>query len=845
MYFVGYMANVKEIVNLLNLSGTLQLAAGKTMKNDIWPENADSFSFKLSGGNQIAIDKLGTSGKIKTITKSDDSWPKALFDQIMFNEEDEAQQEPFIFIISEVIPEGADGNNIKDNIKYSGEEFRVSVHLTDDGEGTITPEVTLLDGSENGILLVADDHHDDFNRFTVGEIENEYISAGRIRFMSSKHILNKDGNLNEEHTIPFDLWYKPEFDAAQKNAGSEYKPFISNDVTIQDDGTTHFDYPIEYTLEDPVDPEEITDPDTGGKIIRVSLPGLLRMSQDPEKPEMVYVTKDEKDGKTTWKINYYLTEKTVVDQELYPPDQSFDIIVTLTDDGKGTITPTEVNVTDIIKDKGPGETRTINLTDIKFEDGTVKTGFSVGEFENRERQDYTLTIITGTKRLDSRALTADDKWSFVMTSEDGGPLPKPAVVQNNEKGEIQFAPITFTANYLGGCKMNADGTHYNCGEKVYHYSVREEFVDGEKDNSIILDGEKKFSITVFEDPETGNVKAIADPEDLGEILTFTNTTRSITAGEAEIAVEKLFNGEWPDGMGFTFTITPLDEAPMSERSAVTVTKDDPSGSFGKIRITVEDMTDESGAAVTEKSFSYEIREVIPEGADPNGIYQGIQYDTRVRTATISARIEGDTIIILSPADQVISETFTNRKVEQETPEGPIFHRIETMPKTGFPSLRSSVLKEQPKNLSYRPMAFTLQIPSLDITADIVEVPYADGEYPVEWLGSSAGLLEGFALPGKGQTFITGHNHLNTMEAGPFALLNEMGIGDRIFVVDPENKLQIFTVYANEKIAEKDIRGLERIAGQFNNSMTLITCEDEMESGGYANRRIIACKPVNK
>ena len=66
-----------------------------------------------------------------------------------------------------------------------------------------------------------------------------------------------------------------------------------------------------------------------------------------------------------------------------------------------------------------------------------------------------------------------------------------------------------------------------------------------------------------------------------------------------------------------------------------------------------------------------------------------------------------------------------------------------------------------------------------------------------------------------------------------------------FDLDPENKMQIFTVYANEKVAETDIRGLERIAGQFDNSLTVITCEDEMESGGYANRRIIACKPVNK
>ena len=329
-------------------------------------------------------------------------------------------------------------------------------------------------------------------------------------------------------------------------------------------------------------------------------------------------------------------------------------------------------------------------------------------------------------------------------------------------------------------------------------------------------------------------------------LTFTNKVRSYAAGEAEIAVEKVFNGEWPDGQEFTFTISQLNKSPMPERASVTVTKDDPSGTFGVIRITEDDMTDETGTTVTEKSFSWEIREVIPEDADPNGICQDIQYDTRVRTVTISAKIEGGKIIVLTPADHVITETFTNRKVEQEkTPEGPTFHRIKTMPETGFSALKPTVPGEQPKALNYKPLAWTLEIPSLALITDIVEVPSADGVYPVTWLGSSAGLLEGFGLPGDGHSVLTGHNHLNTMEEGPFALLQEMGIGDRIFVLDPENEMQIFTVYANEKIAETDIRGLQRIAERFDDSLTLITCEDERIEGGYANRRIIAAKPVDR
>ena len=190
---------------------------------------------------------------------------------------------------------------------------------------------------------------------------------------------------------------------------------------------------------------------------------------------------------------------------------------------------------------------------------------------------------------------------------------------------IAFTPITFKPEHLGKCIPDSE-KGYVCNSKDYHYTLTE----SGNAVGIINSPALKFIIRVSE-AEDGPVQAdfvdesgnILSADRILAAMTFTNTIRSYTAGEAEIAVEKVF-----------------------------------------------------------------------------------------------------------------SEAFTNRKIEQETPEGPTFHRIETMPRTGFSSLRPSVLKERPKDLFYRPMAFTLQIPSLDITADIVEVPFADGEYPVEWLGSS-------------------------------------------------------------------------------------------------------------
>ena len=119
----------------------------------------------------------------------------------------------------------------------------------------------------------------------------------------------------------------------------------------------------------------------------------------------------------------------------------------------------------------------------------------------------------------------------------------------------------------------------------------------------------------------------------------------------------------------------------------------------------------------------------------------------------------------------------------------------------------------------------------------------DDEYPVTWLGSSAGLLEGSSLPGQGHSLITGHNHLNTTEAGPFALLQTLSEGDRIFVTDPDNRLQVFEVFMNTKISEYDFSGLYRISNSEDRSLTLITCEDQRYDGGYENRRIIAARPI--
>ena len=223
------------------------------------------------------------------------------------------------------------------------------------------------------------------------------------------------------------------------------------------------------------------------------------------------------------------------------------------------------------------------------------------------------------------------------------------------------------------------------------------------------------------------------------------------------------------------------------------------------------------------------------------------------TAEASRTMVGRTYMGLS-ADQFTNQNpnFANVKFEvtdgyqaiNSNPRWEFPVELDEMPKTGFSALRPTPLSARPLSVNYRPTGLTLEIPQLDVSVPVVTVPYTEGEYPVEWLGASAGMLEGSAEPGEGYTILTGHNHLNTTEAGPFALLSQLSEGDMIFVLGRSGNLMPFTVYTSMKISAEDTALLEKIAMRYENSLTLLTCEDEQVGGGYANRFVVAARPAD-
>lgn len=219
------------------------------------------------------------------------------------------------------------------------------------------------------------------------------------------------------------------------------------------------------------------------------------------------------------------------------------------------------------------------------------------------------------------------------------------------------------------------------------------------------------------------------------------------------------------------------------------------------------------------------------------------------------QVEGDgsldgNIFTIGAGNAVIKAVFEKSEGPQPPvpprpePDWPHFFRLnDELPKTGINGT-GIVTAEKPASVNYKPVNMELQIPGLNVFSEIVTVPVTDEGYAVAWLGNDAGLLEGSALPGEGISVIAGHNTLNAEEFGPFAAIRQMDEGERFFVMNTKGKLMTFEVYANEKIGSHDTEALRKAALVYDNTLTLLTCEDELPEGGYASRRIVSAKYIN-
>lgn len=172
-------------------------------------------------------------------------------------------------------------------------------------------------------------------------------------------------------------------------------------------------------------------------------------------------------------------------------------------------------------------------------------------------------------------------------------------------------------------------------------------------------------------------------------------------------------------------------------------------------------------------------------------------------------------------------------------------QVPPVPGTGFPAGKFTPLASMPAGLKYADLGYEIEIPVLDVATRIVNIPLSENNWNVEWLGNNAGLLEGSAMPGSGISLLTGHNHLNTNAAGPFLFIKDLQANDRIFVHKSDGSLIPFKVVSNELYTPNDLKEIAEKASENSDTMVLITCEDEMVSGGYEHRRAVFAVPVSE
>lgn len=165
-----------------------------------------------------------------------------------------------------------------------------------------------------------------------------------------------------------------------------------------------------------------------------------------------------------------------------------------------------------------------------------------------------------------------------------------------------------------------------------------------------------------------------------------------------------------------------------------------------------------------------------------------------------------------------------------------------LPPTGFPANRITTLAPQPAEITYQDLGnYQIEIPAFDITSSIVGVPRVEDSWEVQWLGDKTGLLEGSDLPGEGLTVVAAHNHIDSGKAGPFAFLSELAENDRVFVRKPGGELLQYAVSENLLLEPDNFAAVGNIVSD--DSLVLITCENESTEGGYLNRRVVVANPV--
>ena len=163
--------------------------------------------------------------------------------------------------------------------------------------------------------------------------------------------------------------------------------------------------------------------------------------------------------------------------------------------------------------------------------------------------------------------------------------------------------------------------------------------------------------------------------------------------------------------------------------------------------------------------------------------------------------------------------------------------VSELPRTGFAPNRITDLP--PQRSSYAQYSvLRIEIPKLGVDAEILGVPFDDGDWDVTWLGGNIGWLQGTAYPGTtgpGNTVLTGHLTDNLGRPGIFSGLENLSYGDTFTITGFGESYtyivsDVMTVYADTP----EVLSQETLLPE----VTLITCKYYDETSDSYKGRIV-------
>lgn len=190
----------------------------------------------------------------------------------------------------------------------------------------------------------------------------------------------------------------------------------------------------------------------------------------------------------------------------------------------------------------------------------------------------------------------------------------------------------------------------------------------------------------------------------------------------------------------------------------------------------------------------------------------------------------------STSIRTIAGTPLNNGVDTITDFALIDVTQSQLPATGFAPGIITALPLQTESYTIE-SGLWIEIPSLNVSEEIVGVPLNDSQWDVTWLNDQIGWLQGTTYPTwNGNSALTGHVYDSNGLPGPFVNLGNLRYGDTI-IIHLNGQQYIYSVRATMSVTPSSTYWLTRHEDYA--WITLVTCQHYNEaSNSYDYRRVV-------